>query len=50
MLENEIEYMMQIEQQSNSYAQRLKDVYNAGANSSTVYPDLYPNIAPSKHS
>jgi uncharacterized protein (DUF1501 family) len=44
---NEIEYMMQIEQQSNSYAQRLKDVYNAGSNSSTVYPDLYPNVAPS---
>lgn len=43
---NEIEYMMQVEQQSNSYAQRLKDVYNAGTNSGTVYPDLYPNIAP----
>jgi uncharacterized protein (DUF1501 family) len=45
---DEIEYMMQIEQQSNGYAQRLKDVYNAGANSSTIYPDLYPNIAPSQ--
>jgi len=43
---DEIEYMMQVEQQSNSYAQRLKDVYTAGANSGTVYPDLYPNIAP----
>lgn len=43
---NEIEYMMQIEQQSNGYAERLKNIYNAGANSATVYPDLYPNIAP----
>lgn len=43
---NEIEYMMQIEQQANGYAQRLKNVYNAGANSSTVYPDTYPFIAP----
>ena len=44
---DEIEYIMQIERQSNNYAQRLKDVYNAGANSGTVYPDLYPYIAPS---
>ncbi|WP_165779270.1 DUF1501 domain-containing protein [Brumimicrobium salinarum] len=44
---DEIEYMMQIERQSNSYADRLRDVYNAGTNSSTVYPDLYPFIAPS---
>lgn len=43
---NEIEYMMQIERQSNNYAGRLRDVYNAGSNSSTVYPDLYPFIAP----
>lgn len=43
---DEIEYMMQIEKQSNNYAGRLKSVYNAGSNSSTVYPDLYPFIAP----
>lgn len=43
----EIEYIMQIERQSNNYAGRLKDVYNAGTNSGTVYPDLYPFIAPS---
>ncbi|MEJ6799202.1 MAG: DUF1501 domain-containing protein [Crocinitomicaceae bacterium] len=43
----EIEYMMQIEQQSNNYADRLKNVYNAGSNSSTVYPTTYPFIAPS---
>lgn len=44
---DEIEYIMQIERQSNNYAQRLKDVYDAGTNSGTVYPDLYPYIAPS---
>jgi uncharacterized protein (DUF1501 family) len=44
----EIEYMMQIERQSNNYAGRLRDVYNAGSNSSTVYPDAYPFIAPSQ--
>jgi len=43
---NEIEYMMQIERQSNNYAGRLKAVYDAGANSGTVYPDQYPFIAP----
>ncbi|MFA7273790.1 MAG: DUF1501 domain-containing protein [Crocinitomicaceae bacterium] len=43
---NEIEYIMQMEQQANNYAGRLKSVYNAGANSSTVYPDTYPFIAP----
>ena len=44
---DEIEYIMQIERQSNNYAERLRDVYDAGANSSVVYPDLYPYIAPS---
>lgn len=43
---NEIEYMSQIEKQANSYAERLKNVYNAGSNSATVYPDQYPFIAP----
>ncbi len=44
---DEIEYIMQIERQSNNYAERLRDVYNAGTNSSTIYPDLYPFVAPS---
>lgn len=44
---DEIEYIMQIERQSNNYAERLRDVYDAGANSGTIYPDLYPYIAPS---
>lgn len=44
---DEIEYIMQIERQSNNYAERLKNVYNAGANSSTIYPDMYPFVAPS---
>jgi uncharacterized protein (DUF1501 family) len=44
---DEIEYIMQIERQSNNYAERLRDVYDAGTNSGVVYPDLYPYIAPS---
>lgn len=44
---DEIEYIMQMEQQANVYAQRLKDVWDAGSNSGVVYPDLYPFIAPS---
>ena len=44
---DEIEYIMQIEKQSNNYAERLRNVYNAGTNSGTVYPELYPHIAPS---
>ena len=43
---DEIEYIMQIEKQANNYAERLKNVYEAGMNSNTVYPDLYPYIAP----
>lgn len=44
---DELEYIMQIEKQSNNYAGRLKDVFNAGSNSGTIYPDMYPFIAPS---
>jgi uncharacterized protein (DUF1501 family) len=44
---DEIEYIMQIERQSNNYAERLKNVYNAGTNSGTVYPEMYPFVAPS---
>lgn len=44
---DEIEYIMQIERQSNNYAERLRDVYNSGTNSATVYPDIYPFVAPS---
>jgi len=44
---DEIEYIMQMEQQANQYALRLKNVYDAGSNSSVVYPDLYPFVAPS---
>lgn len=43
---DEIEYIMQIERQSNNYAERLRNVYDAGTNSGVVYPDLYPYIAP----
>jgi uncharacterized protein (DUF1501 family) len=44
---DEIEYIMQIERQSNNYSERLRNVYNAGSNSGTVYPDMYPFVAPS---
>lgn len=43
---DEIEYIMQMEQQANVYASRLKNVYDAGSNSSVVYPSTYPFIAP----
>jgi len=43
---DEIEYIMQIEKQAHNYAERLKDVFEAGSNSNVVYPDLYPYIAP----
>ena len=43
---DEIEYILQIEKQANAYAERLKDVYEAGMNSNAVYPQLYPFIAP----
>jgi len=43
---DEIEYIMQMEEQSNLYAGRLKQVYDAGNNSNTIYPTMYPFIAP----
>lgn len=43
---DELRYIMQMEKQSNRYASRLKQVYDAGSNSSVVYPDAYPNAAP----
>jgi uncharacterized protein (DUF1501 family) len=43
---DELEYIMQFEKKSNQYAERLKQVYDAGSNSSVVYPEAYPNPAP----
>ncbi len=43
----ELKWIMDIEEKSNQYAGRLKDVYEQGANSPGVtYPDLYPFNAP----
>ncbi len=36
---NELEYIMSIENSTNFYGTQITDVYNAGTNSSTVYPD-----------
>ena len=44
----ELQWIMDIEEKSNQYAGRLKDVYEQGTNSANVtYPDLYPYNAPS---
>jgi uncharacterized protein (DUF1501 family) len=43
---DELEYIMQFEKKSNEYAERLKQVYDAGSNSSVEYPEAYPYPAP----
>lgn len=44
----ELQWIMDIEEKSNQYAGRLKEVYEMGSNSPNVtYPDLYPLNAPS---
>ena len=44
---DEMEYLTVFELKSNQYAQRLKEVYDAGTNSPSVtYPTEYPNPAP----
>ncbi len=39
---DELRYIMEFEKKSNQYAERLKDVYAAGSNSSVEYPVDYP--------
>lgn len=40
---DELRYLMEFEKQSNNYAGRLKDAYNAGHNTASVnYPTTYP--------
>jgi len=39
---DELEYIMEFEKKSNQYAERLKNVFEAGSNSSVVYPETYP--------
>ncbi len=43
---DELEYLMQFELKTNDYAERLKQVYDAGENSSVIYPLEYPGTAP----
>lgn len=39
---DELRYIMEFEKKSNQYAERLRDVYNAGNNSGIEYPEVYP--------
>jgi uncharacterized protein (DUF1501 family) len=40
---DELRYLMEFEKQSNVYAERLRDAYNAGTNyASVTYPETYP--------
>lgn len=43
---DEIEYIMQIENEANTYAGRLREVFLAGSNSAVDYPMQYPFLAP----
>ncbi len=43
---DELEYLMKFEIKTNDYAERLKQVYDAGENSSVIYPEVYPFSAP----
>ncbi|MBN2348222.1 MAG: DUF1501 domain-containing protein [Bacteroidales bacterium] len=43
---DELRYLWQFENMSNEYAERLRDVYNQGSNSSEVYPETYPFSCP----
>ncbi len=46
---SELEYIMQMELQANSYAEQLKYIYDKGSNASGVeYPEYYPLNAPSQ--
>jgi uncharacterized protein (DUF1501 family) len=46
---DELRYLMEFEKKSESYAERLKNVYNAGHNTAGVsYPETYPLNAPSR--
>ncbi len=45
---DELKYLMQFELKSNEYASRLRDVYNAGSNSTALYPETYSQNAPER--
>ena len=40
---DELEYLWQFEGMSNVYAERLKEVYDKGSNSTVEYPEQYPS-------
>ncbi|MCU4174907.1 DUF1501 domain-containing protein [Carboxylicivirga sp. N1Y90] len=46
---SELEYLWQFEGMSNVYADRLKQVYDNGSNSSIDYPEEYPAPTPSRY-
>lgn len=46
---DELRYIMEFEKKNNQYAERLRDVYNSGSNSSVTYPENYPNFAPKEY-
>lgn len=44
----ELRYIMDFEKKSNQYAGRLKDIYDAGKNSSVEYRENYPYSSPAR--
>jgi uncharacterized protein (DUF1501 family) len=44
----ELKYLTQFEDKAVDYSERLRDVYNAGSNSSVVYPETYSQNAPER--
>ena len=46
---DELRYIMEFEKKSNQYAGRLRDVYNAGSNSTVEYPEAYPFASPGSY-
>ena len=47
---DELRYIMEFEKKSNQYAERLKNVYEAGSNSTVEYPVDYPYATQSNYS
>lgn len=45
---DEIRYIMDFEKKSNQYAERLKNVYDSGSNSSVEYRENYPYSSPAR--
>lgn len=44
----ELKYLMDFEDKAIDYSERLRDIYNAGSNSSVVYPETYTQNAPDR--